>query len=292
VIERFAALLASKLSTLSDYDVIAEFADPLPQYVMAHILGLPLSDAAVLNELLARLTLVFDPVTLQICDEANHKVGEAIELLETRIVEANANSVESGLSIIYGGTEGSQTERLVEAAAIALFSFRVGSETTTGLIGLLVRALIQQPWLQQRTRENPTVGPVIVSEVLRLESNVQRLLRVSREARIIGGRKIQPGERLLLLLGAANRDPEAFVEPDTLCLNRREAPDLVFGAGNHFCLGASLARLEGEVALTQILRLPPIVQAGVEEWYLGRSIRRLIRLPVRVRDGVPAGLAS
>jgi Cytochrome P450 len=169
----------------------------------------------------------------------------------------------------------------------ALFTYRVGAETTTGMIGLIVRTLIQQPWLQQKIRESPSLGPAIVSEVLRLESNVQRLLRVTREARIIGGRTIQPGERLLLLLGAANRDPDAFVEPDILCLNRREAPDLVFGAGNHFCLGASLARLEGEVALTQILRLPPIVQAGDEEWYSGRTIRRLIRLPVRVQDFTP-----
>jgi cytochrome P450 len=283
VIEGFASLLGSKLSNLSEYDAISQFADPLPQYVMAHILGLPLSDVPALSELLAQLTLVFDPVTLRICDDTSIQVESALELLKCRIAEAAGNAIENGLSIIFAGTSGPKSERLADAAATALFAYRVGAETTTGLIGLLMRTLIQHPLLEQQVRENPSIGPAIVSEVLRLESNVQRLVRVSRELRIIAGRTIKPGERLLLLLGAANRDPEAFLEPNTLCINQREDSDLTFGAGNHFCLGASLARLEGAVALNQFLNLPPVVQAGDEEWYPGFSIRRLTRLPVRVR---------
>jgi cytochrome P450 len=135
--------------------------------------------------------------------------------------------------------------------------------------------------LQRKARENRSLVPGIVAEVLRLESNVQRAARVSREARTIGGRSIQAGDRLMLLLGAANRDPKAFVDPNNLCPARRES-DLVFGEGNHFCLGASLARLEGTIALNQLLLLPPFTRAGGEKWYAGRSIRRLVRLPVRV----------
>ena len=86
----------------------------------------------------------------------------------------------------------------------------------------------------------------------------------------------------MLLLGAANRDPAAFPEPDDLRVDRRALPDVAFGEGHHFCLGASLARLEGRIALEHFLRLPPVKQAGDEEWYDGRSIRRLTRLPVRV----------
>ena len=88
----------------------------------------------------------------------------------------------------------------------------------------------------------------------------------------------------MLLLGAANRDPAAFPEPDDLRVDRRALPDVAFGEGHHFCLGASLARLEGRIALEQFLRLPPIEQAGHEKWYPGRAIRRLISLPVRVTE--------
>jgi cytochrome P450 len=290
VIQDFASLLAAKLSGVVEYDIISEFADPLPQYVMAHILGIPFSDVALLSELLAELTLVFEPVTLEICDRANDKAALAIELLKSRIMDAAGTATETGLSIIYGCTSGAQSERLADAAATALFSYRVGSETTTGLVGLLIRTMVQAPRLQQIALENSSLRANIVSEVLRLESNVQRVVRVSREARIVGGKTIQAGERLLLLLGAANRDPAAFVDPDDLCMNRRAVPDLVFGAGAHFCLGASLARLEGEIALTQVLQLPPFVQVGTEKWYLGKSIRRLVRFPVRVVDRMPAPL--
>jgi cytochrome P450 len=280
-IEGFALSLASKLFGRSQYDAIAEFAEPLPQYVMAHILGLTQSDVVLLSDLLAELTLVFDPVTLDVCDRANDKVARAIELLKLRIADAAGVAAQCGLSIIYDGTSGSETERLADAAATALFTYRVGSETTTGLIGLLIRTMIEQPLLLEKARENRSLAPGIVAEVLRLESNVQRAARVSREARTIDGRSIQAGDRLMLLLGAANRDPKAFVDPNNLCPARRES-DLAFGEGNHFCLGASLARLEGTIALNQLLLLPPFTRAGGEKWYAGRSIRRLVRLPVRV----------
>jgi cytochrome P450 len=111
---------------------------------------------------------------------------------------------------------------------------------------------------------------------------VQRSVRLCQEDRVIGGKTIRAGERLLLLLGAANRDPAAFAAPDDLKVDRGGPPDLVFGAGHHFCLGASLARLEGRIALEHFVRLPPIELAGEESWYPGRSIRRLTRLPVKV----------
>jgi hypothetical protein len=287
VIKDFAASLSSKLPGLSEYDAIEEFADPLPQLVMAHILDLPLSDVPILGELLAQLTLVFDMPTLDLYDNVNRKVIVALDLLKERIAEANRGSAETALSMIYDATSGSESERLADAAALALFAYRVGAETTIGLIGLLIRTLIDKPGLHLMVREKPLLASTIVSEVLRLESNVQRSMRISRATRVIGGKTIAAGERLMLLLGAANRDPAAFAEPDDLNLAGRNVPDVVFGGGHHFCLGASLARLEGRIALEQFVQLPPVEQAGEERWYPGRSIRRLTRLPVRV-IGLPA----
>ena len=128
-------------------------------------------DVPVLSELLAHLTLIFDPTTLDVYDTVNRKVSTALDLLKSRIAEAAGSTEESGLSILYGGTSGPETQRLADAAATALFAYRVGSETTTGLIGLLIRTLIQQQ-LRQMACEKPSLVPTIVSEVLELESDV------------------------------------------------------------------------------------------------------------------------
>jgi cytochrome P450 len=282
VIDDIASFLCSKLSHRSEYDAIKEFAEPLPQYVMAHILGLPKSDVPILSRLLDDLTLVFDMTTLDVYDRVNAKLRDALDLLASRLMEAAGSAAETGLSIIYGGALGPENERLANAAATALFAYRVGAETTIGLIGLLVRTLARQPRLYDLIREDPSLAQAVISEILRLESNVQRSTRLCKEARVIGGKAIKPGDRLLLLLGAANRDPAAFSGPDNLDLDRSFPPDVAFGGGHHICLGMSLARLEGRVALQHFVRLPAVEQAGEEQWYAGRSIRRPSRLPVKI----------
>lgn len=282
VIDKFTRLLVTKLREVAEYDAISELAEPLPQYVMAEILGLPLSDVPGLGELLAQFTLTFDIATLDLYEQLNSKVAAALDLFKQRIEEATARKAANGLSIIFDGASGPKDQRLEEAAATALFAFRVGAETTMGLIGLSIHTLINRPQLYQALRENLSLVPAFVAEVLRLESNVQRVVRVCQSSRMIGDKTIKEGERVLLLLGAANRDPFAFPEPDSLDLQRGTVPDVVFGAGHHFCLGASLARLEGRIALEHFLQLPRVSAAGDEAWYGARSIRRLTHLPVRV----------
>jgi cytochrome P450 len=281
-IRDIAAGLVAKLSDVEEFDAVRRFADPLPQYVMAHILGIDSSDVPVLDELLSQLTRIFDPITLDICDAVNNKAGPALDLLKARIANAALSGEPNALSTIYAGTSGPESERLADAAATTLFTYRVGSETTMGLLGLIVRTLIHDRDLRRAALTTPASIPSIVAEILRLESNVQRAIRVGRQASVIGGKHIKPGERLMLLLGAANRDPAAFADPDGLRPGRDETSNVVFGGGHHFCLGASLARLEGRVGLEALLQLPVMEQAGEEEWYVGRSIRRLTRLPVRV----------
>jgi cytochrome P450 len=290
VIEDFAASLTAKISELIEYDAIEKFADPLPQLVMAHILDLPQRVIPLLAELLADFTLVFDTATLDLYDKINRRIIGALDLLKASIVTAKAGTEESALTVIYDATSGPESQRLTDAASLTLFAYRVGAETTIGLLGLLIRTVIKQSKLRQAVRENPTVAPTVVSEVLRLESNVQRSSRICTVTREIGGKTIAAGDRLMLLLGAANRDPAAFAAPDSVQLDPRNVPDVAFGAGHHFCLGASLARLEGRIALEQFARLPEVEQAGEETWYSGRAVRRLTSLPVRVRRPVSSGL--
>jgi len=270
--------LAAPIGNGGIVDAVALFADPFPQRMMASILGIPASDVPRLGALLGELTLVFDPAALATYDRVNRQTIEALALLERRIVESPAGS---GLRLIHDGAAGSGQEKREQAAATALFAYRVGAETTIGLIGALVHQLAAQAGLRERLLEDPQRIDRLVAEMLRLESNVQRVGRIATAPATIGGVAIGRGDRLLLLLGAANRDPAHFPGPDAIDLDLHRAADLAFGQGKHFCLGASLARMEGRVAVEAMLALPPIALAGAPQWFRGRTIRRLTALPIR-----------
>lgn len=283
-VEAIASSLCAKIQDRKAYDAVVALAAPFPQYVMAYLLGLPAADVPVLDDLLDSLGLIFDLATLEVYDKVNTKLAVALELFRSRISEAIEARHDSGLALLYGGARGSHEQKLAEAAAVAVFLYRAGVDPITGLVGMLFRLMIERPSLLERIRIQPELLSATVSEVIRLESNIQRTIRVCREACVIGGKVIRAGERVMLLLGAANRDPAACAEPDELDPQRSRIADVAFGAGRHSCLGVNLAQLEGCVALERMLHLPPIELAGQEEWYLSRSVRRLTRLPVRVKD--------
>lgn len=279
-LQEMAQELVDRLANQASYDAVTAFADPFPQMVMAYIIGLPPEDVPILSELLAELTLVFDPAALATLDAINIKATKAFDLLMARIAAAPPGS---GLRIIYEAIdEGDEQARLRGAAATALFTLRVGAETTIGLLGLLIREIVDHPELRDRIAGDAEASSRLVAEVLRLQSNVQRAGRVATERREIDGKTIEPGERLLLLMGAANRDPVVFPDPDQVRLDDDRAEDVAFGVGAHFCLGASLARLEGEITVAIFSAMPPLERAGDDVWYTGRTIRRLTSLPVRV----------
>ena len=268
--------LMDRLPADGRFDVVAAFADPFPQMVMAHILDIPQADVPRLAASLAEATRVFDAADLKALDEIERGMAEAIALVVARIEAAPEGS---GLGMIRAGAD-----TVEDAAALALFLYRVGSETTIGMSALAFRTLMDRPDVAERLRAEPALVPLFVSEVLRLESSVQRSVRIGRADKWIGGRQIAAGERVMLLIGAANRDPDGFEDPDSLRLERRP-PDLAFGAGAHACVGIALSRLEGRVAVERFLRRLPAVRAGEEEWFVGRTIRRLNRLPVQAKGG-------
>lgn len=264
--------LMDGLPSEGTFDVVAAFAEPFPQMVMAHILDIPQGDVPRLAAALAEATRVFDAADLKALDGIERGMAEAMDLVAARIADARDDS---GLGMIRAGS------RTVEdAAALALFLYRVGSETTIGMAALAFRTLMDRPDVAERLREEPSLVPLFVSEVLRLDSSVQRSVRVGRADKRIGGRNIRAGERVMLLIGAANRDAAGFADPDALLLERRP-PDLAFGAGTHACVGIALSRLEGRVAVERFLARMPAVRAGAEEWFVGRTIRRLTKLPVQ-----------
>jgi cytochrome P450 len=161
--------------------------------------------------------------------------------------------------------------------------YRVGAETTIGLLGTLIRALIDHPGLIDGLEERGCLDRFI-SELLRTESNVQRVGRIAKHNCTVADVEIKAGQRLLLLVGAANRDPKVFCAPETITTAEKRSAHLAFGAGDHYCLGASLAQMEARVALETLLDTGFLERAGEELWYLGKTVRRLTSLPVRLRQ--------
>jgi cytochrome P450 len=148
--------------------------------------------------------------------------------------------------------------------------------------------LLLRPDLYERACKDPSLVDVIVAEVARLESPVQRVVRIASRDMALGGQRIAKGERVVLMLGAANRDPAVFPRASELDPGRGNPENVAFGGGKHFCLGTSLARLEARIALGHILRMPHRLRlAGREKWYGGKTIRRLLSLPVQRRE--PSG---
>jgi len=140
-----------------------------------------------------------------------------------------------------------------------------GHETTVNLIGNGTLALLRHPDQMARLRDQPELVEPAVEELLRWDSPVQRTARIATADFELGGRPILKGELLMTMLGAANRDPDQFPEPDRLDLGRSPNQQLAFGRGIHFCLGAPLARLEAQIAIGSLVRRFPALRAPRRE---------------------------
>jgi len=141
---------------------------------------------------------------------------------------------------------------------------------------------LRHPDQLQLLQELPSLVPSAVAEVLRYDSPVQLTSRRAKEALQIGGKQVSAGQEVIMLLGAANHDPAQFADPDRLLLARPESRHLSFGLGVHFCLGAALARLEGEIAFSTLFkRFPHLrLETDVVEWQPSIVFRGLKQLPV------------
>jgi pimeloyl-[acyl-carrier protein] synthase len=156
----------------------------------------------------------------------------------------------------------------IEFYANAMLLLVAGNETTTNLIGNGTLALLRHPDQLQKLRENPALIPSAVEELLRYDSPVQMTSRVLTEDMTVGGKQLRQGQMVVLMLGAANRDPQQFPEPDRLDVERADNKHLSFGLGSHFCLGAQLARLEARIAFETLLRrMPKLHLDGPEPRY-------------------------
>ncbi|MQA88044.1 MAG: cytochrome P450 [Streptosporangiales bacterium] len=254
---RVASVVDAALAALAgadSFDVVSELAYPVPLAVIAELLDVGADGAELLRvetpKLAGMLELDADPKTL--ADAAEGSAGLAMFLLPI-LADRRRHPGGDFVSALLAADEQGERLDLDEALATCLLLLVAGHETTAGLVGNGLLALLNHPDQLELLRRRPHLARSAVEELLRFDSPVQRASRIARTDHVLGGHRIQAGRQVLVLLGAANRDPRHFPDPDRLDITRQGAPSLAFGSGPHFCLGAALARLEAQEILVRLV---------------------------------------
>jgi cytochrome P450 len=284
-IQEIADSLLDRVQAGGEMDVIADFAAPLPAIVTAEMLGVPTEDHLNLKKWSADFAEMLG--NFQHNPDRIPRVLESTNNLTTYFRDAIAKMREhprEGLihSFMTAELEG---DRLTEEEIIAncVVTMVGGQETTTNLIGNGLLTLMRNPDQLARLRDEPNLLTSAVEELLRYESPSQHTGRIAREDVEIGGKQIRKGQAVMAIMAAANRDPERFPNPDELILDRADNKHLAFGWSSHFCFGAPLARMEGQIAFETLLRRLPDLEIvpGPLTWRTNSGLRGLTALPVR-----------
>jgi cytochrome P450 len=292
-IESLRAQIQQMVDTLLDaaagageMELIEDFAYPLPAGVISEMLGVPAADRDRFRQWSNDIARSFDALTSpdsEVIARAN-TAGRAIRAyFQDLVAERRRAPRPDLLSALIAVEEAGDRLSTEELFATISLLFLAGHETTANLIGNGILALLRHPAELDRLRRDPVLIESTVEELLRYDTPVQRVSRITNEDVILGDRTIPAGSLVLALLGAANHDPVHFAEPDRLDLGRRDNRHLAFGAGIHYCLGAPLARLEGQIAIGTLLRRWPRLALGTDrvEWRQTFTLRGLLTLPVR-----------
>lgn len=271
-----------------EIDLVADFAYPLPVRVICEMLGIPPDDHEQFQEWSHLLAASIDPPMLIAPERlaAIRVAAEAFgEYFADLVARRRGHLGPDVLSALVAAEQ--EGDRLSEEELIVtgLLLLVAGHETTVNLIGNGTLALLRRPDEMERLHADPSRARNAVEEFLRYDSPVQLTGRTTVEPLEVGGVTVPPRQILLALLGAANRDPAAFMDPDRLDITRADARRHVsFGGGAHFCLGAPLARIEGEIAFRSLFtRFRALEPAGEPERRPTFTLRGVANLPVRVR---------
>lgn len=285
-VERLAEDLLDQAGRDGEFDLVPSYAAALPILAICEILGIPGQDRDRFREwgdAVASTLDIVGPV-----EQA--RAGVALDELDayfTRLFDQRRR--EPGDEVIDTLLAAEATGEAItsrEVMATVLLLLVAGFETTVNLIGNGALLLLKHPEQMALLREDPTLIPNAVEEFLRYDPPVQQDGRMAKEDLELAGLPVRRGEPISVLLGGANRDPAVFADPERFDVTRTDADrHLAFASGIHYCLGASLARLEGEIAFTALLRrFDGIEKAGPSRRRRGLILRGLDSLPLRVRS--------
>ena len=287
-VEALSAWLLERIGERTEFDFIAEFVGPLPALVIMDMLGVPREELPRLKHLSDEMALFIGSArqTAGKYERAEAATREMAELFRALIEErrrAPRADLLSELVRVEENGERLSDDELVATCVLLLFA---GHETTTHHIANGLAALMHFPGEFEKLRRNPALAPAAVEELLRYDGPIGAQVRIVQEPQRFHGRELQAGERVFLMMNAANRDPRAYHEPDRLDLERHGPAHLTFGYGAHICLGFPLARLEGQIALPAVLQRWRAIEPATArvDWLDSMVLRGMKAFPVRVRS--------
>lgn len=285
--------IGERIGDAGEFDFIAEFAMPLPALVIMDMLGVPRADLPRLKRLSDEMALFIGSARAaadkyERAEAATHEMADLFRsLIKARRASRRADLLSELVHLEEEGDRLSEDE-LVAMCVLLLFA---GHETTTHHITNGLAALLRFPGELEKLRNNPALAPAAVEELLRYDGPIGAQVRIVQEPQAFHGRDFKTGDRVFLMMNAANRDPRAYPDPDRVDLERNGVAHLTFGFGPHICLGFPLARLEGQVALPAVLaRWQHIEPASSNvEWMDSMVLRGMTSFPIRVNSRVNSG---
>jgi pimeloyl-[acyl-carrier protein] synthase len=282
-IHEIADHLLDALAGRSEIDLIADYAYPLPVIVIAEMLGVPAADRGLFREWSRDLAAALEPIVdLETVERANKAMAAVSEYLSALVNERRRTPRDDLLSAMAAAEEAGDKLSQEELLANAVLLLGAGHETTMNLIGNGVLALLRSPDQLEKLRNDPSLMPNAVEELLRYDSSVQATIRRVVDEIELDGKKLRTGEHVIVMIGAANRDPARYPDPDRLDVTRTDIEHLAFGGGIHFCLGAALARAEGQIAIGALInrfRNLAVREESVQ-WRETVTLRGLKKLPL------------
>ena len=283
-IQEIADDLLDRVQARGKMDVIEDFAAPMPAIVTAELLGVPTEDHGKLKTWSADFAEMLgnfqhNPDRIQrVLESTNNLTTYFQEAIDKQRQHPREGLIHSFMTAEIDG------DRLTDEEIVAncIVTMVGGQETTTNLIGNGLLTLLRNREQLERLRDTPVLIQSAVEELLRYESPSQHTGRIARQDVQIGGREIKKGQAVMAIMAAANRDPARFPDPDQLILDRKDNKHLAFGWSNHFCFGAPLARMEGQIAFETLLRRLPHLELtpGSLTWRNNSGLRGLMALPV------------
>jgi cytochrome P450 len=281
--------LIDPLPRYAEFDAIKELAEQIPLRVMSEKLGIPTAMAATIGRWTHEIRFLLEPGLLKRSDFKSVKqtLIEYMEFLKSLIAERRRQPGDDLISELLAARLHDDMLTDEELAHACMMVFVAGNETTKSLIGNGLAALIDHPDQCAQLRANPDLVDNAVLEVLRWDSPLQHTKRLARECVAIGQHTISMGDTVLLCLGAANRDPAQFPDPDRFDIGRNTTGQLGLGFGLHACLGGRVAIREAVIALRALLSHSRKIEAGVEPRSLQESeliVRGYSRLPVVLKS--------
>lgn len=281
-IQRITDDLLEAVEPAGRMDAIADLAYPLPITVIAELLGVPTEHRERFKRWSDDLFAALEFSPDQDLTALERSLAEMSAYFRARFAALRSAPGDDLLTALVQAREREDRLSEDELLANALLLLAAGHETTTNLIGNGLRALLLHPDQWARLRENPSLLPSAVEEALRFDPPVQWTSRIAQEPLTLAGVAIPAGAFVSICLAAAGRDPDVFPDPDRLDIGRAGNKSLAFGFGPHYCLGAALARLEGQIVLGTLARRFPDLRLESEsaQWLPLTTFRALKALPV------------